>query len=351
MKLFLFLSSIFIASISVYFSTPLRDLFTSFTTTSTTPVDIISQSIARTSSIIPSNSMSTVSAIKNAMSKALTHAKIVPRRSGERGHADHGWLNSYHTFSFANYYDPKFQNFGSLRVLNEDRVAAGTGFPTHPHRDAEIFSYILSGELTHRDSMIKKGAEGKEGDDFYRMKRGDVQFTTGGKGIAHSEQNESNKEVHFLQIWALPWARGLTPRYHTKTFNEEAKRSAFLPILSPLKAGPKATAEQETAAEPTLENTIPIHADLVMAAGIIPVDKRFKWTVGGDAVTKTNGRNVYVHIPMTKKGSAKIRLDGRENVVLEEGDGAFISNVNAGDVLSFESVGEAEAEVVVLDSD
>jgi len=295
--------------------------------------------------------MSTVSAIKNTMSKALTHAKIVPRRSNERGHADHGWLNSYHTFSFANYYDARYQNFGSLRVLNEDRVAAGTGFPTHPHRDAEIFSYILSGELTHRDSMIKKGAEGKEGDDFFRMKRGDVQFTTGGKGIAHSEQNESNKEVHFLQIWALPWARGLTPRYHTKTFSEEAKRSAFLPILSPLKGGPKATAEQEKAAEPTLENTIPVHADLVMAAGIIPVDKRFKWTVGGDAVTKTSGRNVYIHVPMTKKGNAKIRLDGREDAVLEEGDGAFVSNVNAGDVLSFESVGEAEAEVVVLDSD
>lgn len=295
--------------------------------------------------------MSTVSAIKNTMSKALTHAKIVPRRSNERGHADHGWLNSYHTFSFANYYDPNFQSFGSLRVLNEDRVAGGTGFPTHPHRDAEIFSYILSGELTHRDSMIKKGSEGAQGDDFFRMKRGDVQFTTGGKGIAHSEQNESEKEVHFLQIWALPWARGLTPRYHTKTFNEEAKRAAFVPILSPLKAGPAATAEEEKAAEPTLANTIPIHADLVMAAGIIPVDKRFKWTVGGDAVKKTDGRNVYIHVPMTKKGSSRIRLDGREDAVLGEGDGAFVSNVNAGDVLSFESVGEAEAEVVVLDSD
>jgi redox-sensitive bicupin YhaK (pirin superfamily) len=96
-------------------------------------------------------------------------------------------LNTYHTFSFADYYDPKFQNFGSLRVLNEDRVAAGSGFPTHPHRDAEIFSYILSGELTHRDSMIKKGAEGEQGDKFYRMKRGDVQFTTGGTGkTSHS---------------------------------------------------------------------------------------------------------------------------------------------------------------------
>ncbi|PMD46736.1 RmlC-like cupin [Hyaloscypha variabilis F] len=285
------------------------------------------------------------------MSKALSHAKIVPRRSTERGHADHGWLNSYHTFSFAGYYDPKFQHFGSLRVLNEDKVAGGTGFPTHPHRDAEIFSYILNGELTHRDSMIKKGSEGTQGDDFYRMKRGDVQFTTGGKGIAHSEQNESDKEVHFLQIWALPWSRGLTPRYHTKTFSEDAKRSAFLPILSPLKAGVGASEAEEKAAEPTLPDTIPIHADFVMAAGIIGVDKRFKWTVGGDAVKKTKDRNVYIHVPMTKNGNAKIRLDGREDAVLGEGDGAFVSNVNAGDVLSFESIGEAEAEVVVLDSD
>ncbi|KAF8857653.1 RmlC-like cupin [Acephala macrosclerotiorum] len=286
------------------------------------------------------------------MSKALAHAKIVPRRSSDRGHANHGWLNTYHTFSFANYYDPRYQNFGSLRVLNEDRVDAGSGFPTHPHRDAEIFSYILSGELTHRDSMIKKGAEGQQGDDFYRMKRGDVQFTTGGKGIAHSEQNEHDKDqVHFLQIWALPWARGLTPRYHTKTFSEEAKRDAFLPILSPLKAGPGASEAEEKAAEATLPDTIPIHADLVMAAGIIGVDKRFKWTVGGNAVKSTTGRHVYIHLPMTKKGSMKIRLDGREDAVLNEGDGAFISNVNAGDVLSVESIGEAEAEVVVLDSD
>jgi len=349
MKLFLFLTSIFIGSISVYFSTPLQEFLQTLKDIylpSKTPIAPIIQSITISSSQEP---MSAVSAIKNTMSKALSHAKIVPRRSNERGHADHGWLNSYHTFSFADYYDPRFQNFGSLRVLNEDRVEGGTGFPTHPHRDAEIFSYILNGELTHRDSMIQKGKEGTQGDDFFRMKRGDVQFTTGGKGIAHSEQNESDKQVHFLQIWALPWARGLAPRYHTKTFSEAAKRSAFVPILSPLKAGPGASAVEEQKAEPTLLETIPIHADLVMGAGIIGVDKRFKWTVGADAVRKTAGRNVYIHLPMTKGGSAKIRLDGREDAVLAEGDGAFVSNVNAGDVLSFESIGEAEAEVVVLD--
>jgi hypothetical protein len=149
----------------------------------------------------------------------------------------------------------------------------------------------------------------------------------------------------------LPWKRGLTPRYHTKTFSEDAKRTAFLPILSPLKAGPSASAAEEKAAEATLPDTIPIHADMVMAAGIIGVDKRFKWIVGGDAVKKTSNRNVYIHVPMTKNGNAKIRIDGRENAVLSEGDGAFVSGVNAGDVLSVESIGEAEAEVVVLDSD
>lgn len=130
---------------------------------------------------VPSASNTATNAVKSAMSK-LSHATIIPRRSAARGHADHGWLNTYHTFSFADYYDPSHMSFGSLRVLNEDRVAPQSGFPTHPHRDAEIFSYILSGELTHRDSMIKKGAEGKQGKDFYRMKRGDVQFTTGGTG-------------------------------------------------------------------------------------------------------------------------------------------------------------------------
>jgi len=190
MKVFILLSAILIASISVFFSTPLRDLLNSLTTSfsfnhsrpTNSPIESI-QSVKTTSSVSEQSSMSTANTIKNTMSKALSHAKIVPRRSRDRGHADHGWLNTYHTFSFANYYDPRYQNFGSLRVLNEDRVEAGQGFPTHPHRDAEIFSYILNGELTHRDSMIKKGAEGKQSDDFYRMKRGDVQFTTGGTGM------------------------------------------------------------------------------------------------------------------------------------------------------------------------
>jgi len=299
------------------------------------------------------------------MAASLTHPKITPRRSSDRGHADHGWLNTYHTFSFSSYYSPSFQSFGSLRVLNEDRVAGGSGFPTHPHRDFEIFSYVLSGELTHRDSMMKKGEEGvQQGDQWYRMKRGDVQFTTGGTGIAHSEQNESAHPVHFLQIWALPWKRGLTPRYHTKSFSEDAKRTAFLPILSPLKAGQDASAQEEERAEPVLPDTIPIHADFVMAAGIIGAGERFQWVVGGEA-TREEERRVYIHVPMTQEGKSRVKLDvnrngngngnaggkGKEEIVLEEGDGAFVEGVKRGDVLGVQSVGEVEAEVVVLDSD
>jgi quercetin 2,3-dioxygenase len=299
----------------------------------------------------PEPLMTTAKSIKTAMT-TLSHAKIVPRRSGARGHADHGWLNSYHTFSFASYYDPEFQSFGALRVLNEDRVAPGTGFPTHPHRDAEIFSYILSGELTHRDSMIRKGSEGTNKDSFYRMKRGDVQFTTGGKGIAHSEENEHSKDwVHFLQIWALPWKKSLPPTYHTSTFNEADKRKGFVPIISPLKGGPNATAAEEKAAVPVTAGTIPIHADLLFSAGIIPPGKAFEYKIGGaDAVQSQTDRKTYIHVPMTKGGKARIRLDGRDGSVLQEGDGAFVSSVNAGDVLSVESIGEEDAEVLVLDS-
>ncbi|KAK6952117.1 hypothetical protein Daesc_006649 [Daldinia eschscholtzii] len=283
------------------------------------------------------------------MSKTLSHAKITPHRSAARGHSDHGWLNTYHSFSFADWYDPKFSHFGSLRVLNEDRVKPNSGFPTHPHRDFEIFSYIISGELTHRDSMLRKGAEGGQSDKFYRMRRGDVQFTTGGTGIAHSEQNEHARDtVHFLQIWAIPWKRGLTPRYHTRHFDDEDKRKGFVPILSPLKGGPDATFEQEKAAEPTIEGTIPIHADFVMGAALIPPQEKFDWVVGADA-TESNKRKVYIHVPMTKNGQTKVRVDGRDEI-LNEGDGAFIDGVNAGDRLTVESVGEVEAEVVVLDT-
>ena len=186
-------------------------------------------------------------------------------------------------------------------------------------------------------------------DDFYRMRRGDVQFTTGGTGIAHSEENEhASQEVHFLQIWALPWRKGLPPTYHTMTFSEEAKRNRFATIISPLKAGLKATSEEEKAAVPVVEGTIPIHADLLMGAAIIDAGKEASWNVGGgDKVVSAKQRRLYVHLPMRRVG-AKVRLGGE--VELGEGDGAFVEGVGAGDELRVESIGEAEAEIVLLDS-
>ncbi|KAI1339288.1 RmlC-like cupin domain-containing protein [Xylariaceae sp. FL0016] len=357
MKRFVFLFSILVAIIAVlvYNSTHIKiiiqeALLDRLASSDTSPATVVTHPEGASASTAISNTLpQSMNTVKNAMAKTLAHAKITPHRSGTRGHSDHGWLNTYHSFSFADWYDPRFQQFGSLRVLNEDRVKPNTGFPTHPHRNFEIFSYILSGELTHRDSMLQKGAEGGLSDKFFRMHRGDVQFTTGGTGIAHSEFNEHNKDtVHFLQIWAVPWKGGLTPRYHTRHFDEEEKRKGFVPILSPLKGGPEASHEQEKVAEPMIANSIPIHADFVMGAGLIAPENTFEWVVGAK-VTEATKRKVYIHLPMTKKGKAKIRLDGREEV-FSEGDGAFIDGVHAGDKLSIESVGEAEAEVIVLDT-
>ncbi|KAK4116983.1 RmlC-like cupin [Canariomyces notabilis] len=285
------------------------------------------------------------------MSKTLHHVKITPHRSSARGHSNHGWLDTYHSFSFADWYNPNFTHFGSLRVLNEDRVKANSGFPMHPHRDFEIFSYILSGALTHSDStMSKKQAEGGTQSELScTVQRGDIQFTTAGRGVTHSEFNRGNETVHFLQIWAIPWRRGLTPRYHWGRYNDEDKRKGFVSLLSPLKGGVDASEAEEKAAEPTIPGTIAIHADFVMAAGIIQPGSKFEWAVGAKA-TESGKRKVYVHLPMTKGGKAKIRLDNREDAVLGEGDGAFVDGINAGDRLSVESVGEAEAEVIVLDT-
>ncbi|KAL8787711.1 MAG: hypothetical protein Q9213_002031 [Squamulea squamosa] len=296
--------------------------------------------------------MSAVKTTKAVMSQSLKHANIVARRSTDRGHADHGWLNTYHTFSFANYFNPQFKSFGALRVLNEDRVAPNSGFPFHTHRDAEIFSYVLSGELTHRDSMMGKGAAGATDskDNYYRIRRGDVQFTTGGSGISHSEHNEHSSEtVHFLQIWALPWKTGLTPRYHDLTVEEDKKRQGFVTIISPLKAGKQASPAQENAAIPAVPGTIPIHADMLMGASIIPSNSSAVWSIGGnEAVSSKKDRHVYIHLPMTRAGKSKVRLP--DGTVLAEGDGAFVTEVNAGDALEVRSVGVVEAEVVILDS-
>jgi len=148
---------------------------------------------------------------------------ISTRHRSERGHANHGWLDTYHTFSFDTYYDPRYMGFRSLRVINDDRVAAGRGFPTHPHRDMEIITYILDGALEHRDSMGTGSI----------IRPGEAQRMSAGTGITHSEFNASKTEpVHLLQIWILPEAEGIKPSYEQKQFDRDKMRGNWLLIAS-----------------------------------------------------------------------------------------------------------------------
>lgn len=152
--------------------------------------------------------------------------KTVLHKAATRGHANHGWLNSYHTFSFAGYYDASRIHFGALRVLNDDTVAAGMGFGTHPHDNMEIISIPLSGDLKHKDSMGNETI----------IKQGDIQVMSAGTGISHSEMNANrDKEVKFLQIWVFPNQKNVQPRYDQITMDESKMKNNFLQVLSPLK--------------------------------------------------------------------------------------------------------------------
>jgi redox-sensitive bicupin YhaK (pirin superfamily) len=211
---------------------------------------------------------------------------ITLRPANERGHADHGWLNSYFTFSFAEYYDPKHVHFRSLRVINDDRVAPGGGFGTHPHNDMEIVTYVLEGALAHKDSM-GTGAT---------IVPGEVQRMSAGTGILHSEFNHSkSEEVHLLQIWIIPEKKGVAPSYEQKFFPDEEKLNRFRVVAS----------------RDSREGSVKINQDASIHAALLEEGKSTTYKF-------EQGRHAWLHVA---RGS--VTLNGK---VLNAGDGAGISN-------------------------
>ncbi len=229
---------------------------------------------------------------------------ITLRKSAERGHADHGWLKSQHSFSFADYVDPAHMGYGNLRVINEDRIAPGTGFGTHGHRDMEIISYVLEGALGHQDS-IGNGAS---------ILPGDVQRMSAGSGIQHSEFNHAAGQVtHFLQIWILPEARGIAPGYEQKHFAPESKRGVLRLVASPDGRG----------------GAVTLHADAAMYAGLFDGAERAELALDPK-------RLAYVHV-----ARGAVSVNGRP---LAAGDAAQLD----GESLLSLSDGR-DAEVIVFD--
>jgi quercetin 2,3-dioxygenase len=222
------------------------------------------------------------------------------RKSSERGFADHGWLKSFHTFSFAGYYDPKNMGFGPLRVINEDRVAAGQGFGKHPHRDMEIISYVLDGELEHKDSMGTGSI----------IRPGDVQRMSAGTGVFHSEYNPSPRNpVHFLQIWIEPEENGIQPSYEQKFFGPEEKRGKLRLVASP----------------DGRDGSVKVHQDAELYAALVD---------GAERVTHAleSERRAYVHVArgsVTVNGQYlgsgdALKVEGESQIVIEKGDNAEV---------------------------
>lgn len=232
-------------------------------------------------------------------SPPLPLAFVKVRRSVARGHANHGWLNSYHTFSFASYQDHAFNHFHSLRVINEDRLEGGSenGFPNHSHSNFEIFSYVVKGTLRHQDSLGNTEV----------LHRGDVQFTSAGRGISHSEFNGHNTDiVHFIQIWVMPDQRNLMPSYSTKGWTDEEKHGYLRLILSP----------------DGRNSTIRLHQDMFVYACLLDVGQSVSFDL-------RPGRAAYLHLIQdatgfdTELGSTRLRVGG---ATLYGGDGAYLTH-------------------------
>jgi redox-sensitive bicupin YhaK (pirin superfamily) len=222
------------------------------------------------------------------------------RKASERGYADHGWLRSFHTFSFADYYDPEHMGFGPLRVINEDRIKPGTGFGTHGHRDMEIISYVLEGALAHKDSMGTGST----------IVPGDVQRMSAGTGVMHSEYNHAEDQVtHFLQIWIEPSVRGIAPSYEQKHFDAQSKRGRLRLVASP----------------DGREGSVKIHQDAYLYATLLEADDRL-------AHALADGRRAYVHVARGKvtvngqplEAGDALKAEKTAEVVLENGHGAEV---------------------------
>ena len=232
---------------------------------------------------------------------------IMLRKSAERGYADHGWLKSFHSFSFADYYDPAHMGVGNLRVINEDRIAPGTGFGTHGHRDMEIVSYVLEGALAHKDSM-GNGAEG--GANAGVIRPGDVQRMSAGTGVRHSEFNHSAEQAtHFLQIWILPRQTGIAPGYEQKHFDAAAKRGRLALVAS----------------ADGREGSVTVHSDASIRAGLFDGAERLEQAIDPARIT-------YVHLVRgalrvndhaLRSGDAA-RIEGEPMLVLEGGQDAEV---------------------------